>query len=188
MTAASFQRAVNVGLTGSPARRRTVFGGSEAVNFNLAVILRETADASPGKVVAVYAGGQMTYRELDALSDRLAAGLEAAGLRPGDPVALQLPNIPQFLIAYFGILKAGAVVVPLNVLLKAPEMAFHLGDSAGEDPDHLGGRARRGGQGRRSRRADRGLRSRPRPGRPRRGAVRAAARRRGRPPARRADS
>ena len=44
-------------------------------------------------------------------------------------MALQLPNIPQFLIAYFGILKAGAVAVPMNVLLKAPEVAFHLGDS-----------------------------------------------------------
>ena len=99
------------------------------MNFNLAVILRETADASPGKAVAVHAGGQMTYGELDALSDRLAAGLEAAGLRPGDAVALQLPNIPQFLVAYFGILKAGGVAVPLNVLLKAPEVAFYLGDS-----------------------------------------------------------
>ena len=99
------------------------------MNFNLAVILRETADASPGKAVAVYAGGQMTYTELDALSDRLAAGLEAAGLRPGDTAALQLPNIWQFLVAYFGILKAGGVAVPLNVLLKAPEVAFYLGDS-----------------------------------------------------------
>ena len=44
-------------------------------------------------------------------------------------MALQLPNIPQFLIAYFGILKAGAVVVPLNVMLKPPEIAFHLSDS-----------------------------------------------------------
>ena len=102
------------------------------MNFNLAVILRETADASPGKAVAVYAGGQMTYGELDALSDRLAAGLEAAGLRPGDTAALQLPNIPQFLVAYFGILKAGGVAVPLNVLLKAPEVAFYLGDSGAE--------------------------------------------------------
>ena len=99
------------------------------MNFNLAVILRETAAASPGKAVAVDAGGQMTYGELDALSDRLAAGLEAAGLRPGDAVALQLPNIPQFLVAYFGFLKAGGVAVPLNVLLKAPEVAFYLGDS-----------------------------------------------------------
>jgi long-chain acyl-CoA synthetase len=99
------------------------------MSFNVAVILSETASASPGKAVAVYAGGQLTYGELDALSNQLAAGLEAAGLRPGDPVALQLPNIPQFLIAYFGILKAGCVVVPLNVMLKAPEVAFQLGDS-----------------------------------------------------------
>jgi len=77
----------------------------------------------------VYDGGRLTYRELDRASDRLAAALTAAGIKPGDPVALQLPNIPQFLISYFGILKAGGAVVPLNVLLRAPEVAFHLGDS-----------------------------------------------------------
>ena len=99
------------------------------MSFNLAVILRETASASPGKPVALFPGGQLAYGELDALSDRLAAGLESSGLRPGDVVALQLPNIPQFLVAYFGILKAGCVVVPLNVMLKAPEVAFHLADS-----------------------------------------------------------
>ncbi len=98
--------------------------------FNLAVILRETASVSPGKPVACYQGGSLTYGELDALSDRLAAGLQASGIGAGDAVALQLPNIPQFLIAYFGILKAGGVVVPLNVLLKAPEVTFHLADSA----------------------------------------------------------
>ena len=100
------------------------------MNFNLAVILRETAAASPGRPAACYPGGRLTYAELDALSDRLAAGLESAGVRPGDTVALQLPNIPQFLIAYFGILKHGAVAVPLNVMLKALEVAFHLSDSA----------------------------------------------------------
>lgn len=99
------------------------------MNFNLAVILAETAASSPGKPVAVYAGGQMSYGELDGMSDRLATGLERAGLRPGDVVGLQLPNMPQFLIAYFGILKAGGVVMPLNVMLKAPEVAFQLQDS-----------------------------------------------------------
>jgi len=99
------------------------------MSFNLAVILRETATASPDKPVAVFAGGQLTFGELDALSDRLAAGLAVAGLRPGEAVALQLPNIPQFLVGYFGILKAGCVVVPLNVMLKAPEVEFHLADS-----------------------------------------------------------
>ena len=99
------------------------------MNFNLAVILRETAAATPDKTVAVYAGGQLSYGELDELSDRLAVGLAATGLRPGDVVALQLPNIPQFLVAYFGILKAGGVVMPINVMLKAPEVAFQLRDS-----------------------------------------------------------
>jgi long-chain acyl-CoA synthetase len=79
--------------------------------------------------VAVFDGGQLTYRQLDQASDRVAANLVAAGIEPGDRVALQLPNIPQFLTSYFGILKAGAVVVPLNVLLRAPEIANHLEDS-----------------------------------------------------------
>jgi len=99
------------------------------MSFNLAVILTETAQSSPERPVAVFDGGQLTYRELDRTSDWLASSLAAAGIEPGDRVALQLPNIPQFLISYFGILKAGGVVVPLNVLLRAPEVAYHLSDS-----------------------------------------------------------
>ena len=99
------------------------------MSFNLAVILSETARSSPDKPVAVFTDGQLSYRELDLASDKLAASLAVAGVKPGDPVALQLPNIPQFLVSYFGILKAGGVVVPLNVMLRAPEVAFHLGDS-----------------------------------------------------------
>jgi len=99
------------------------------MSFNLAVILSETARSSPDKPVIVHDGGQLTYAELDQASDRLAAALTAAGIAPGDRVALQLPNIPQFPISYFGILKAGGTVVPLNVMLKAPEVAFLLGDS-----------------------------------------------------------
>ena len=99
------------------------------MSFNLAVILTETARSSPDRPVALFAGGRLSYRQLDQASDRVAATLAAERIKPGDPVALQLPNIPQFLISYFGILKAGGIVVPLNVLLKAPEVAFHLGDS-----------------------------------------------------------
>jgi long-chain acyl-CoA synthetase len=99
------------------------------MSFNLAVILTETARSSPENPVAVFDGGRLTYRELDRASGRLASGLAAAGIEPGDRVALHLPNIPQFLVAYFGILKAGGVVVPLNVLLRAPEVAYHLSDS-----------------------------------------------------------
>jgi long-chain acyl-CoA synthetase len=85
------------------------------MSFNLAVILSESARCAPDHPVAVFDGGQLTYRQLDQASDRVAANLVAAGIEPGDRVALQLPDIPQFLASYFGILKAGALVVPLNV-------------------------------------------------------------------------
>jgi long-chain acyl-CoA synthetase len=69
------------------------------MTFNLAVILRESAAAAPERTVVFYPGGQLTYGELDELSGTCAAALTGTGLRPGDKVALQLPNIPQFLIA-----------------------------------------------------------------------------------------
>ena len=100
------------------------------MNFNVAVILRETALESPGRPAILYPGGSLTYAELDGLSDLVAASLQASGIGAGDAVALQLPNIPEFVVAYFGILKAGGVAVPVNILLKAPEAAFLLGDSA----------------------------------------------------------
>ena len=100
------------------------------MSFNLAVILRETALASPGRPAILYPGGSLTYAELDGLSDLVAAGLQASGVRPGDAVALQLPNVPEFVVSYFAILKAGGVAVPVNTMLKAPEAAFILGDSA----------------------------------------------------------
>jgi long-chain acyl-CoA synthetase len=99
------------------------------MGLNLATILRESAKADPAKPVALFDEGRMTYAELDTLSDRFAAGLRRDGVRPGDRVGLQLPNLPHFLIAYFGILKNGSIVVPLNVLLKAPEIEYHLSDS-----------------------------------------------------------
>jgi long-chain acyl-CoA synthetase len=99
------------------------------MSFNLAVILTETARSAPEHPVAVFDGGRLTYRELDQASDQVAAALAVSGIEPGDRVALQLPNIPQFLVSYFGMLKAGGIVVPLNVLLRAPEIAFHLSDS-----------------------------------------------------------
>ena len=100
------------------------------MSFNLATILTETTLAAPDAPVCRIGGTTTTYRELDEQSGRLAAGLRSAGLAPGQVVALQLPNIPQFLAAYFGALKAGLVVLPLNPLLMAPEIEYHLTDSA----------------------------------------------------------
>jgi long-chain acyl-CoA synthetase len=97
--------------------------------LNLAVILRESATARPGAPAIRYDGAAITYADLDARSDAVAAALATRGIRPGDRVGLHLPNIAEFPIAYYGILKAGAVVVPLNVLLRAPEIAYQLADS-----------------------------------------------------------
>ena len=100
------------------------------MSFNLATILTETALATPDALVHLFGGAATTYRELDDQSGRFAAGLREAALDPGDVVALQLPNSPHFLAAYFGALKAGMVVLPLNPLLMAPELEYHLGDSS----------------------------------------------------------
>jgi long-chain acyl-CoA synthetase len=100
------------------------------MTFNLATILTETALATPDAPVHRFGGTVTTYRELDEQSGRFAAGLREAGLEPGDVMGLQLPNLPHFLIAYFGALKAGLVVLPLNPLLMAPEIEYHLGDSS----------------------------------------------------------
>jgi len=99
------------------------------MSFNLATILTESAAATPDAPACRISGTTTTYRELDDLSDLVAAGLQSAGLTPGQVVALQLPNLPHFLIAYFGALKAGLVVLPLNPLLMAPEIEYHLTDS-----------------------------------------------------------
>src|SRR5580698_3602878 len=99
------------------------------MDFNLAVMVAESARRTPGKPALILGDTKVSYAQLDVQSDRVAASLHAAGLTPGDRVGLQLPNIPQFVIAYFGILKAGGVVVPMNVLLKAPEIAFQLDNS-----------------------------------------------------------
>ncbi len=99
------------------------------MSLNLASILRESAKAYPDKPALLFDGGRLTYAQLDALTDHFARGLREAGFRPGTRIGLQLPNIPQFVICYFGILKAGCVAVPMNVLLKAAEVAFQLGNS-----------------------------------------------------------
>jgi long-chain acyl-CoA synthetase len=72
---------------------------------------------------------EFTCRDVDIASGRVAAGLRAAGLARGDTVAVQLPNLPEFVFAYFGALKAGITLMPLNPLLRAPEVAYHLQDS-----------------------------------------------------------
>ncbi|MBS4100461.1 long-chain-fatty-acid--CoA ligase [Tsukamurella paurometabola] len=99
------------------------------MTFNLATMLRESASADPTAPLVFAGDAELSYRTVDVESGRLAAGLLAAGLTPGDKVAVQLPNLPQFVIAYFGILKAGLTMVPLNPLFTAREVEYHLTDS-----------------------------------------------------------
>ncbi|WP_318209644.1 long-chain fatty acid--CoA ligase [Streptomyces sp. SJL17-1] len=97
--------------------------------LNLAVVLENSARAVPDRTAIVLGDQRLTYAELDAAANRVANLLRSRGIEPGDKVALSCPNLPWFPIVYYGILKAGAVVVPLNVLLKGREIAYHLADS-----------------------------------------------------------
>jgi long-chain acyl-CoA synthetase len=98
-------------------------------SLNLSSVLEHSARLTPDRVAVSFGGQQITYAQLNATAGTVAAGLQALGIRAGDHVALSCPNLPWFPIAYFGILKAGAVVVPLHVLLKPREIAYHLRDS-----------------------------------------------------------
>jgi long-chain acyl-CoA synthetase len=96
---------------------------------NLARILSETAAEHGDSVAFKLDDVELSYAMLDAASARAAGLLRARGVEPGDRVGLMLPNVPYFPVLYYGILKAGAIVVPMNVLLKEREVAFYLGDS-----------------------------------------------------------
>ncbi|MEU0600892.1 long-chain fatty acid--CoA ligase [Streptomyces sp. NPDC006393] len=97
--------------------------------LNLVAMLEDSARAVPDRTAVVLGDRQLTYAELDASACRVANLLRSRGIEPGDKVALSCPNVPWFPVVYYGILKAGAVVVPLNVLLKSREIAYHLTDS-----------------------------------------------------------
>ncbi|HEX4944796.1 MAG TPA: long-chain fatty acid--CoA ligase [Usitatibacteraceae bacterium] len=97
--------------------------------INLAMGLERGAQLHPGKPAVFFADRVFTYGQLDAAANRVANGLRALGIGRGDNVALACPNVPYFPIVYYGILKAGATVVPVSVLSKAPEIAYHLEDS-----------------------------------------------------------
>ncbi|HEX6021509.1 MAG TPA: long-chain fatty acid--CoA ligase [Solirubrobacter sp.] len=95
---------------------------------NLAEILVTTAERAGDRPALRLGDTTTTYRMLDDASARVAGLLAAKGLKPGDRVGLMLPNVPQFAYAYYGTLRAGGVVVPMNILLKSREVAYYLGD------------------------------------------------------------
>jgi long-chain acyl-CoA synthetase len=95
-------------------------------------ILRKTARENPEKTAIAYRDKEIAYAELDTLSDQFASALVSLSVKKGDRVALFLPNIPQFVIAYFGVLKAGAVVTAISPLYREREVDYQLNDSGAE--------------------------------------------------------
>jgi long-chain acyl-CoA synthetase len=95
---------------------------------NLATILTETAERNGDKTAFKLDDVELNYSMLDEGSARIAGLLKSKGLETGDRVGLMMPNVPYFPVIYFGILRAGGVVVPMNVLLKKREVGFYLED------------------------------------------------------------
>ncbi|ORI30983.1 long-chain-fatty-acid--CoA ligase [Rhodococcus erythropolis] len=97
--------------------------------LNLAVLLEDSAIEYPNREALVCGPLRVSYTELDTTVNRIANLLTGLGIGQGDNVVLACPNLPSFPAVYYAILKTGAVVVPINVLLKAEEIAYHLADS-----------------------------------------------------------
>jgi long-chain acyl-CoA synthetase len=102
------------------------------MGLNLASIVTESAGREPTAVAVRLGELELTYGELDERSARLATLLREKGLEQGDRVGVMLPNVLEFPVSYYGVLRAGGVVVPMNVLLKRREIAFYLEDSGAE--------------------------------------------------------
>ena len=96
--------------------------------LNLAQVVEDNARKYPDREAIISGATRLTFAQINAMANQVANGLKARGIGPGDSVALTCPNVPYFPIAYYGILKSGAAVVPLNILLAAPEIAYHLKD------------------------------------------------------------
>src|SRR4030065_325273 len=95
-------------------------------------LLKRTAEKYPDKIATVYFDKTLPYRQLNELSDRFAAALAALGVKKGDKVAIYLANMPQFVIAYYGILKIGAIETAISPLHKEREVEHQLNDSEAE--------------------------------------------------------
>ena len=94
--------------------------------------LEESARKYPEAVCTIFKGARISYKEMDELTDRLAAGLADLGVKKGDRVGLIIPNTPQFVMAYFAILKLGAIVVANNPLYSAHEIEHQVNDAGVE--------------------------------------------------------
>lgn len=92
-------------------------------------LLESTSQKKSQNPAIVFADRIMTYAEVDTMANQCAHGLRALGIRQGDMVGILLPNSPEFIIAYFGIIKAGATVVPMNPMLSPDELHYIMNDA-----------------------------------------------------------
>jgi len=97
--------------------------------LNLSVLLEDSAFRYPTRNAFTFMDTDLNFAQINAAANQVAHGLKGIGIQPGDKIGLSCLNLPYFPIVYFGILKAGAAVVPLSVLLKKDEIAYHLQDS-----------------------------------------------------------
>jgi len=98
----------------------------------LFILLRKTAEKYPNHTALVYFDREITYKELDLASDKFATALADLGVKKGDKVAIFLPNIPQFVMAYYGAIKIGAIDTAVSPLYKEREVEHQLNDSEAE--------------------------------------------------------
>jgi long-chain acyl-CoA synthetase len=98
----------------------------------LSSCLSENARTYPDRPATIFFGSELSYRELDRAVDRFAAGLQRIGVGKGERVAIYLPNCPQYVIAYYGALRAGCIVVPCNPLYVSRELEHQLKDSGAQ--------------------------------------------------------
>ena len=103
--------------------------GLDYPSLALDVLLRRAAEAYPERSALIFFGRKTTYRALDAAVDRVARGLERLGLGPDERVGLFMPNIPQLVIGFYAVWRAGCVAVPTNPRATGAELSRYLADS-----------------------------------------------------------
>ena len=112
-----------------PHRRGQVPEVESAMSLSSNLLSSASASAHADRIALRLGEAATTYRELDEASARVAGLLRDRGIRPDDRVGVMLPNTPEFALVYYGVLRVGGVIVPMNPLLKAREVAYYLGDS-----------------------------------------------------------
>ena len=105
--------------------------------MNLATLAQRQAERYGDRLLALVNDEPVTYADLAEKAQRFAAGLQALGIQPGDRVALMMPTRPEFIYAWFGILAAGAIEVPIHDAARGPGIAYILDARAHSEQSHV---------------------------------------------------